>query len=100
MILDVFQWVNRLKNKDFKNYLCKCKFSQKRVPELVLRFKKICSTSPPRGNQVDGLPRASSLANLGHSATKAGGRDGVRSTLLVAKVNAALSRCKYPSDQP
>ena len=23
-------------------------------------FEKICSTSPPRGNQVDGLPRASS----------------------------------------
>ena len=23
-------------------------------------LKKICSTSPPRGNQVDGLPRASS----------------------------------------
>ena len=24
-------------------------------------FEKICSTSPPRGNQVDGLPRASSF---------------------------------------
>ena len=35
MILDVFQWVNRLKNKDFKNQHSKCKFSQKRVPEAV-----------------------------------------------------------------
>ena len=33
MILDVFQWVNRLKTKDFKNQHSKCKFSQKRVPE-------------------------------------------------------------------
>ena len=35
MILDVFQWVNRLKNKDFKNQHSKCKFSQKRVPEAM-----------------------------------------------------------------
>ena len=35
MILDVFQWVNRLKTKDFKNQHSKCKFSQKRVPEAI-----------------------------------------------------------------
>ena len=35
MILDVFQWVNRLKTKDFKNQHSKCKFSQKQVPEAV-----------------------------------------------------------------
>ena len=35
MILDVFQWVNRWKNKDFKIWQGKCTFSQKRVPEAM-----------------------------------------------------------------
>ena len=45
MILDVFQWVNRLKNKDFKNQHSKCKFSQKRVPEAV---RMQISKDPPQ----------------------------------------------------
>ena len=35
MILDVFQWENRLKANDFKKQHSKCKFSQKQVPEAI-----------------------------------------------------------------
>ena len=48
MILDVFQWVNRLKTKDFKNYYSQCKFSQKRVPE------EICIQTPKDPPQFSG----------------------------------------------
>ena len=45
------------------NLLARCLLVVLLVDSFVGWFsasKKICSTSPPRGNQVDGLPRASS----------------------------------------